>query len=146
MQAKGENGELLKSSIQKIIEQNNFENSQLSIITNDKEFLNLDAKNLKNELINLKYTPNNLTLNSVILKLNSLNDIDENTLTKHALITDFQKVNLENNDNLTTSKNPIQLLKVTPKSIDNLFIDSLFITSKTTSEIKINVVIKVRDL
>ena len=142
MQAKGENGELLKSSIQKIIEQNNFENSQLSIITNDKEFLNLDAKNLKNELINLKYTPNNLTLNSVILKLNSLNDIDENTLTKHALISDFQKVNLENNDNLTTSKNPIQLLKVTPKSIDNLFIDSLFITSKTTTEIKINVVIK----
>ncbi|MEX1383310.1 BatA domain-containing protein, partial [Lutibacter sp.] len=50
MQAKGENGELLKSSIQKIIEQNNFEDNLMSIITNDKEFFNLDTKTLKNEL------------------------------------------------------------------------------------------------
>ena len=50
--------------------------------------------------------------------------------------------NIENNDNLTSINAPIQLLKATPKSIENLFIDSLFITRKTTTEIKINVVIK----
>jgi len=143
MQAKGENGELLKSNIQKIIEQNNFENTKLSIITNDKEFLNLDAKNLKNELINLKYAPNSLSLNSALLKLNSFKNKDENTLNKYVFVSDFQNVNLDNNNNNITSINaPIQLLKVAPKSIENLFIDSLFVTSKTTTEIKINVVIK----
>ena len=142
MQAKGENGELLKSNIQKIIEQNNFENTKLSIITNDKEFLNLDAKNLKNELINLEYAPNSLSLNSALLKLNSFKNKDENTLNKYVFVSDFQNVNLDNNNNITSINAPIQLLKVAPKSIENLFIDSLFVTSKTTTEIKINVVIK----
>lgn len=142
MQAKGENGELLKSSIQKIIEQNNFENTQLSIITNDKVFLNLDAKNLKKELINLKYTPNSLNLNSVILKLESLKKEGKNILNRHILISDFQNNNINNSNNLTTLNTRIQLLKVKPKSTDNIFIDSLSINSKNTTEIKINVVIK----
>ena len=35
MQAKGENGELLKSTIQKIVKQSNFSTTELSIFTND---------------------------------------------------------------------------------------------------------------
>jgi len=142
MQAKGENGELLKSSIQKIIEQNNFENTQLSIITNDKVFLNLDAKNLKKELLNLKYTPNNLNLNSVILKLESLKKEDKNIVNRHILISDFQSNNTKDFNNLTNLNSPIQLLKVKPNSTDNVFIDSLSINNKNTTEIKLNVVIK----
>jgi hypothetical protein len=142
MQAKGDNGEVLKSTIQKIIEQNNFENTQLAIITNDNEFINLDAKNLKNELIKLKYAPNKLNLNSAILKLKSLKNKEKNTVTKHVLISDFQNINLNSVDNISNINSPIQLLKVTPKSTDNIFIDSLYVTSENSTEIKINVVVK----
>ena len=58
MQAKGENGELLKTAAQKIIENNKDEDVSFSIITNNKSFKNLDAKSLKKELITIKYYPN----------------------------------------------------------------------------------------
>ena len=38
MQAKGEQGELLKSAVQKIIENNNIPNSTFTLITNDESF------------------------------------------------------------------------------------------------------------
>lgn len=142
MQAKGENGELLKSIIQKIIEQNNFENTQLAIITNDVAFINLDAKNLKNELINLKYTPTQLNLNSALLKLKNSNNETKNTITKHVLISDFQNINADDTNNISTINSPIELLKISPKSNENIYIDSLYVNSKNTSEIILNVVIK----
>ncbi|UMB61568.1 BatA domain-containing protein [Lutibacter sp. A80] len=141
MQANGKNGELLKSTIQKIIEQNNFENTQLTIVTNDEDLVNLDSKNLKNELINLKYTPNKLNLNSAILKLKRFQNNKTNTITKNILISDFQNTNLKNLNN-TTINSPVELLKVSPKSTSNIFIDSLFVSSKNNTEIKLNVVIK----
>ncbi|UMB55001.1 BatA domain-containing protein [Lutibacter sp. A64] len=142
MQAKGENGEILKSTIQKIIEQSNFLTTELSIFTNDKNLVNLDAENLKNELIKLKYSPNKLNLYSAILKLRSSIDTKSNTLNKNILISDFQNINLENTNDITNVDSSIHFLKVTPKSILNIFIDSLFISSKNTSEIKLNVLIK----
>ncbi|MEX1382356.1 hypothetical protein, partial [Lutibacter sp.] len=112
------------------------------IITNDKELLNLDTKTLKNELIKLEYAPNYLNLNSAILKLKSIKNDAKNTIHKHILISDFQDINLNYIDNISIVNSPIQLLKVTPVSTENIFIDSLFISSKTTTEIKLNVVIK----
>ena len=73
MQAKGENGELLKSIAQQIIENTNSKNTTFSLITNNNEFKNIDSKTLKNELITCDYSPNKLDLNTVLLKLNSTN-------------------------------------------------------------------------
>ena len=54
MQAKGEQGELLKSTAQNIIDNNLNPNSEISLITNDKKFKNLDPKSLKEVLKNIK--------------------------------------------------------------------------------------------
>ena len=142
MQAKDEKGELLKSSVQKIIELNNFENSSVAVVTNDEVFVNLDSKNLKDKLINLNYSPNKLDLNSVILKLESVNNKNNNSLNNYVLISDFQQINLKNSANFSTVKSPIQLLKLAPKSSNNIFIDSVFIHTKSATDIKLNVVIK----
>ncbi len=121
MQAKGQNGELLKTVAQKIIENNNNENSTLSIFTNDKKFENLDAKSLKNELITVNYSPNKLDLNTVLLKLNDYNFDKINTLNKNILITDFQTINMNNRIDFTNVNSPIKLVKISPKNLNNIF-------------------------
>ena len=56
MQAKGENGELLKRSIQDILE--NFdENQQFSLLTTNETFWDVDAKTIQNELQKITYAP-----------------------------------------------------------------------------------------
>ena len=55
MQAKGKSGELLKRTIQDILE-NTPEDQQLSLFTNDENFYDTNIKNIQKELQNLNYT------------------------------------------------------------------------------------------
>ena len=142
MQAKGENGELLKSVTQQIIEQSNEKNTPISILTNSTYFKDLAAQNLKNELITIDYNPNKLDLSSVLIQLNSKNSTETSTLNKNIIISDFQTVNFEKKPNFTIVNSAISLLKLTPTNQNNIFIDSVFITNKNASEITLNAIIK----
>lgn len=142
MQAKGEKGELLKSAAQKIIENNNLQNSAFTLITNNENLKNLDANGLKNELINLDYSPNKLDLNTVLLKAKS-NYIDEiNTLNKMVLISDFQNINIQNNIDFTAIKMSVSLLQLSPKSSQNIYLDSVFVEQKSLTELTLYVLVK----
>lgn len=55
MQAKGKNGELLKRTIQDILE-NTPEDQQLSVLTNDENFYDTNIRNIQKELQNLNYS------------------------------------------------------------------------------------------
>lgn len=55
MQAKGKSGELLKRTIQDILE-NTPEDQQLSVLNNDENFYDTNIKNIQKELQNLNYT------------------------------------------------------------------------------------------
>ena len=55
MQAKGKSGELLKRTIQDILE-NTPEDQQLSVLTNEENFYDTNIKNIQKELQNLNYT------------------------------------------------------------------------------------------
>ena len=55
MQAKGKSGELLKRTIQDILE-NTSEDQQLSVLTNDENFYDTNIKNIQKELQNLNYS------------------------------------------------------------------------------------------
>jgi len=142
MQAKGEKGEMLKSAAQKIIENNNLQNSAFAMITNDENLKNLDANGLKNELINLDYSPNKLDLNTVLLKAKS-NYIDEiNTSNKIILISDFQNINIQNNIDFAALKMPVSLLQLSPKASQNIYLDSVFVEQKSLTELTLNVLVK----
>jgi hypothetical protein len=54
MQAKGKSGELLKRTIQDILE-NTPEDQQLSVLTNDENFYDTTIRNIQNELQNLNF-------------------------------------------------------------------------------------------
>lgn len=142
MQAKGENGELLKSTAQKIIENLDNQNRSISLLTNNNYFKNLDNKNLKNNLINLQYYPNSKNLNTVLLQFNSEKSNKINTSNKNILITDFQFIEINNKPVFTNVNSSTSLLKLTPKKENNIFIDSVFINNNTIEEITINVLIK----
>ncbi|WP_372745892.1 BatA domain-containing protein [Lutibacter sp.] len=142
MQAKGENGELLKSIAQNIIENTNYKNTQFSLITNNQEFKNIDSKTLKNQLITCDYSPIKLNLNTVLLKLNTLNSASTNTLNKNLIISDFQTINLTNKTDVTNVNTIVNTLKVTPKKNTNTFIDSVFIAEENPTEIILSVVVK----
>ncbi|NQV77653.1 MAG: BatA domain-containing protein, partial [Lutibacter sp.] len=142
MQAKGENGELLKSIAQKLIENNTNPNSTISLITNDENFKNLDAKSFKNELITIKYHPNKLDLNTVFLKAKNLESDQENILNKIILISDFQSINFKEGQSFIPLKSSVNLIKLSPKKLNNIYVDSVFIDGKTSSETTLKVLVK----
>ncbi|MDD3722809.1 MAG: hypothetical protein PHW92_10050 [Lutibacter sp.] len=132
----------MKSAAQKIIENNNLQNSTFTLITNDKNLIDLDAIALKNELINLDYSPNKLDLNTVLLKAKSNKSNELNTLNKIILISDFQNINIENKIDFTIVNSPISLLQLTPKETQNFFLDSISLERKSATETTLNVLVK----
>ncbi|MBI9041211.1 BatA domain-containing protein [Lutibacter sp.] len=142
MQAKGESGELLKTLAQQIIENTNSKNSKFSLITNDHEFINIDEKTLKNELISCEYSTNRLDLNTILLKLNSLNSKLTNTLNKNIILSDFQFFKTDDKLNFTNVNSAVNLVKAVPKKFTNIFIDSIYTSNENTSEIVLSIVVK----
>ncbi|MHB1146985.1 MAG: BatA domain-containing protein [Lutibacter sp.] len=142
MQAKGEQGELLKSAAQNIIENNNLQNSTFTLITNDENFKDLEAKSLKNELIDLHYSPNKLDLATVLLKAKSNYSDKTKTSNKILLISDFQNINLKNKIDFTIVNTPVSLLQLIPKEVPNIFLDSVSLDRKSATETTLNVLVK----
>jgi aerotolerance regulator-like protein len=141
MQAKGENGELLKSVAQKIIEYNPSEINNISLLTNYNNYEALNAQSLKAELIDLKYHPNKVDLSTILLKSNSKNKA--NSINNIVLISDFQHINYTKSAiNFTKANQVIQLVKVSPKTTNNVFIDSVYLNKKSSTEITLKAIIK----
>ncbi|WP_338408549.1 BatA domain-containing protein [uncultured Flavobacterium sp.] len=74
MQAKGQKGELLKRSVQELLE-NIPENQIFSLITNSQTFWNTDIKSIQKELQNLKYNALPFQLESAMAKIKSIKSI-----------------------------------------------------------------------
>ncbi|MCF6167858.1 BatA domain-containing protein [Lutibacter sp.] len=142
MQAKGNEGELLRSISQKIIKENINTNNTISLITNDAIFKNLTIKSLKSKLISLKYSSNKLDLSTVLLKIKTLNKYRIKNSNKVLLLSDFQSINYNKKSTFTNVNSPVSLLKLNPIKNINIFIDSIYITKNNLKEITIKVEIK----
>jgi len=138
-QEKGPKGELLKVSIQELI--NNFPNDKkVSIITNTHTFKNKPLQTIKNDLISLKYTPNQLDYKTVSLKANQLFSKDKNTLKRLIYISDFQKNN-PLDSSYFNPKYQSTLLQTLPVSKSNISIDSAYFIKKNTAETQLKVIV-----
>jgi len=142
MQLKGPQGELLKNISQQIIEKTASQNNTVSLVTNTNYLKDLDAENLKNALINIEYAATKLDLSTVLLQINKLNSNESNTLNKSILISDFQNLNIKNENVFTNVNSPTILLKATTKEQNNIFVDSIYIDGETLEEITLNVQLK----
>lgn len=142
MEAKGEKGELLKSTTMELAEYFNSENTDYTLITNNNISENLDAETLKDVLISTGYSPNSFDFNASLMKINDKNIDSINNLGNTILITDFQNNTSFKNDLFTNVNRPISMLKLSPVNKQNYFIDSVFIKEKNSSQIKLAVTLE----
>jgi len=140
MQAKGSNGTLLNSAIQDIIE-NIDDSEQITLFTNDLTFKNTTLKSIRNELIELSYSPNQLTYDAVVLKGKNAFSNDKGSLKNLVLISDFQQKKdpfLFENDSLVTTN----LVQLKPATQSNVNIDSVYVSKLNVENIELNVILK----
>ncbi|WP_298498460.1 BatA domain-containing protein [uncultured Algibacter sp.] len=140
MQAKGNQGELLKRAIQDIIS-NVPENENISIFTNDDVFKNTTIKAIKNDLLKLEYSSNQLTTEAALLKSKTFFNQKSNTLKNIVLISDFQ----EDKQVFKTTKDTLinlNIVKLNPINKNNISIDSLYISETNPTALKLKVILK----
>lgn len=140
MQAKGSKGELLKRAVQDIIT-NVPENEILTIFTNDAVFKNNAIKAIKNDLLKIDYSSNQLTPESALLKSKTLFNNKSNTLKNIILISDYQEFTNKLENNKDTLLN-LSLVKLKPVNTNNISLDSLYISDVNPTAIEVKVSLK----
>lgn len=139
MQAKGGNGTLLNSAVQDLIEHVD-ENETLSLFTNDLNFYNTSIKAIKNDLIELSYSSNQLDYDAVVLKGNQAFSKDKGSIKNLVLISDFQQK--EEAFKLTPdSLVNYRLVQLQPKNSRNVSVDSLYISKNGVETLELTVVL-----
>ncbi|WP_179353682.1 BatA domain-containing protein [Winogradskyella vidalii] len=137
MQANGSNGSLLNEAIQDIITTLP-EDEPLSLYTNNKTYRNTTVKAIRNELIQLDYSPTQLNYDAAYLKGKQLFTNQGAATQNLVLVSDFQQK--ETPLNFETDST-VQLKLVQPKSnlATNISIDSVFVSNTTSETLDLNV-------
>lgn len=137
MQAKGKNGTLLNEAIQDII--NTLpEDEDFSLFTNTQTFKNTTIKALKNDLIQLNFSPTQLNYDALILKGKQLFSKDGTSTKNLVLVSDFQT---KDTPLIFETDSSFNLKLVQPKSVlaSNISIDSVYIANTTAETLDLNV-------
>ena len=140
MQAKGNKGELLKRAVQDIIN-NVSDDENISVITNDNVYKNTTIKAIKNDLLQLDYSSNELTLDAALLKTKTAFSNKKGILKNLIFISDFQNDNT-NFKPLIDSLTNLNFVKLQPVNTNNIAIDSVFISETTATSIELKVQLK----
>lgn len=135
MQAKGASGQLLRAATQDLI--SNIDNDEkVTILTNTKTYRQTTIDNVRNELIQLKYTPFQLSEDAVTLRalkeFSNKSDVEKRIV----YISDFQGNDPEIQPDSLVSKHYVQL---SPNIKNNVSIDSVFISSRTPNTFELTV-------
>jgi len=140
MQAKGAKGELLKRAIQDII--TDFpEEDEVTLFTNSDIYRNTTIKAVKNDLLQLPYSLNQLGYDAMQLKASKCFSKTENTVKNLIIISDFQQKNtsFELLTDTTITKHIVQLK---PVNASNIYIESVSISKVNANSMNLDLVIK----
>lgn len=138
MQAKTENGTLLQDAVQKLLQGLPKDNT-FSLFTNDKVFSNISLTDIRNELLTLPYTYNQLGFKDILLKGKNFFSEDQKSIKYLVLVSDFQ-----NRSAIKESDNPgnIQtfMVQLKAENLDNTVLDSAYIAdvNATTIDLSVN--------
>jgi hypothetical protein len=123
MQVKGAKGELLKRSIQELLEELP-ENQQFSLLTNSEVFWDTDVKSIQKELQNLKYSAMPFQLDYLI---NQVETKKKNTKKDYVIITDA--IQSESKKALDLAeKNIVYFIQPEAQNKTNISIDKVVIS------------------
>ncbi|WP_417556823.1 vWA domain-containing protein [Mesoflavibacter zeaxanthinifaciens] len=140
MQAKGNNGPLLKRAIQDIITSID-ENEKFSLITNTDSYRNTTIKAIKNELLQLEYSSNQLSYDAALLKAKKLFSNKANSVKNLVFVSDFQQkaqeFSVKKDSSITLSA-----IYLKPVNKLNALIDSLYISKQNATSYELTAVLK----
>ena len=140
MQALGANGPLFKRAVQDVISGID-EGQKISLFMNDISYQSTTLKDIKNKLLNLNYSPNQLSLSNVILKGASLFSNSKSSLKTLLVISDFQKQDQELLADIDTTLRVI-LVPLKPLNTANDYIDRISIEPSLNANNLLNVTAK----
>ncbi len=133
MQATGQRGRLLERSVQELLEAlpigRNF-----TLITNDDEFKTVSRQ----ELQEITYSANPLDFNSIFLKARSSFSTDTSRTKKLLLVSDFQDYS-QFTESASASGIEIYAFPKRPESLENVSIDTLFLSGDNLGSKKVTV-------
>jgi len=138
MQAKTENGIMLQDAVQELLKDLPKDNA-FSLFTNDKVFRNITLPDIRNELLTLPYTYNQLELKDILLKGKNFFSKDEKSIKYLVLISDFQNRTAiqvsDTVDNIQTF-----MVRFKTENLDNTVLDSAYIAvvNATTIDLSVN--------
>ncbi|MEM9680641.1 MAG: BatA domain-containing protein, partial [Bacteroidota bacterium] len=139
MQAQGANGSLLNEAIQDII--GSLDNDEeITLFTNDAVYKNTSIKAISNELIQMKYSVDQLPYQSAYLKGEQLFSKDNSSIKNLILLSDFQQ---KDNSLIFKNDSTIDLNLVQPKPLNtvNISIDSLYIENNPNNAKELHVLL-----
>jgi len=122
MQAKGQNGELLKRAVQELLE-NTPESQTFSLITNSQTYWNTDIKSIQKELQNIKYSALPFQLETVMAKIKSRKSVFNKDI---VVITDAIGLEQKQLKSIDSSFNTYFIIPK-PEHENNVAIDSIYI-------------------
>jgi len=136
LQAKGAQGEMLKTATQQLFKNSNLP-EELSWFTNNSSSQKTTTADFKNAILDLNYSSNSLSMQEVLLKAESLFSKDQNILKNLVWISDFQ--GQENFPDLKNSNLSISTVQLQPSNTNNLAIDSVYISGVNSSNLQLSV-------
>jgi len=140
MQAQGANGSLLNGAIQDLITYLP-QDERFTVFTNDANYYNTTIKAIQNELIQLDYSADQLSYESVILKGKQAFSNDNNSVKNLVLISDFQQK--ENTPEMVADSTfSTNLIPLQPNIKANVSLDSVYISKSSLDNFEISVQLK----
>ncbi|WP_044398017.1 BatA and WFA domain-containing protein [Lacinutrix sp. Hel_I_90] len=140
MQAKGEKGELLKRAVQDLISHVP-EGENISLITNDNIYRKTSIKAMANDLLQVKYAPNQIPYEAALLKSKKYFSKNRNTIKNLVFISDFQQKETAFkvlNDTLIET----HLVQLKPMNTNNVAIDSIYISKRNANNLELTVLLE----
>ena len=122
MQAKGKKGELLKRSVQELLE-NTPANTRFSLLTNSESYWNTDIKEIQNTLQNLDYSAIPFQLDNLIAKVKAHKSIFKKDI---IVISDAVGIDKKQLKNIGKNENPYFVIPKAEQK-NNVAIDSVYI-------------------
>ncbi|GLB49714.1 BatA domain-containing protein [Neptunitalea lumnitzerae] len=135
MQAKGKKGPLFKRAIQNIISNLDASNN-FTLFTNNSTFSNTNLSDIKNTLLDLPYSNEQLTYKEAYLKGVSSFSSKVNTEKNFIFISDFQEKEIEPNFSLESTIQT-HFVQETPEYLQNISIDSVYISKREAGNIEV---------
>jgi hypothetical protein len=139
LQARGNQGELLKNATQQLFRNSNVP-QQLSWFSNNTSSRQVTREDFKNEILSLNYSSNSLTFDEALLKAETLFSKDE-TVSKNLIwISDFQ--GQQNFPDVSNSPIKISTVQLTPANNNNLSVDSLYVSAVNSASVELTVLLE----